>query len=207
MTARTDEPSPAAGPPTRRRGRALEQAIFQAVFDELRRVGYAGLSMDGVAAAARTGKAPLYRRWPDRDALLVDALRDRLPCADDIELVGELRADLLAVLRFMRAACELTKDPALQTAKTESKETHAMMRERVSVPTRRMLLEILRDAEARGDIREGAATPLTARVGPAMVTYQNLTAPGDLTEGFVVELVDDVLLPMLRPRDTPADRA
>ncbi|WP_436773751.1 TetR/AcrR family transcriptional regulator [Yinghuangia sp. YIM S09857] len=200
MSARADAPPPSGGTATRRRGRALEQAIYQAVFDELRRVGYAGLTMDGVAAAARTGKAPLYRRWPDKDALLRDALMDRLPAADDIELVGELRADLLAVLRFLSAACALTKDPALQVAKSESQETHAMMRERVSVPTRRMLLEILRDAEARGEIRQGAATPLLAHVGPAVVTYRNLTAPMELTDEFVVEVVDDVLLPMLRPQ-------
>ncbi|WTW94299.1 TetR/AcrR family transcriptional regulator C-terminal ligand-binding domain-containing protein [Streptomycetaceae bacterium NBC_01309] len=198
MAIRADAPTPADGAPTRRRGRALEQAIFQAVFDELLRVGYAGLTMDGVAAAARTGKAPLYRRWPDRDALLLDALRDRLPSADDIELVGELRADLIAVLRFLRGACALTADPALHVAKTEATFTHDLMRERVSAPTRRMLLEILRAAEERGEVRAGAATPLTARVGPAMVTYQNLMGPDELTDGFVVQLVDEVLLPSLR---------
>ncbi|NUU24539.1 MAG: TetR/AcrR family transcriptional regulator [Streptomycetaceae bacterium] len=193
--------------PTRRRGRALEQAIYQAVFEQLADVGYSGLTMDGVATAAGTGKAPLYRRWPDKEALLLDALQDRLPKAEDVALVGELRADLLAVLRFLCSACSLSADPALQTAKSQSQLTHAMMRERISVPTRRMMLEILRAAEERGEIRPGTATPFNARVGVAVVTYQNLTDPEGLTDDYVVQVVDDVVLPMLRAQGhTPAKR-
>ncbi|WP_020548012.1 TetR/AcrR family transcriptional regulator [Embleya scabrispora] len=198
LESRTGEPRHAAAPPTRRRGRELQQAIYQATFEQLREVGYAGLTMDGVAAAARTGKAPLYRRWPDKDALLVDALRDRLPSADDIPLAGDLRSDLIAILRFLRGACAITADTALQTVKQQSEGVHAMMRERISEPTRRLILETLRAAEERGDTRPGSATPLTARVGPAMIAYQNLSAPTELTDEFVVSVVDEVLLPMLR---------
>lgn len=188
-----------AGAPTRRRGRELEQAIYQAVFQQLAEVGYAGFSMDGVAAAARTGKAPLYRRWPDKDALLRDALSDRLPDASTVEFVGDLRADLIAVLGFLKSACVATADPALQAVKGHADPTHAMVRERVSEPSRSMLLDVLVAGEERGEVRPGAATPLTARVGPAMVIYQNLTAPGTVDDGFVERIVDDVLLPLVRP--------
>ncbi|MDI2125715.1 TetR/AcrR family transcriptional regulator [Yinghuangia seranimata] len=192
-------PRPDAAPvPTRRRGRALEEAIYQAVFDQLLEVGYAGLTMDGVANAARTGKAPLYRRWADKEALILDALRDRMPSAAEVVRTGVLRDDLLAVLRFFYSACKLTSDAALQIAKQNHDAAHEMMRERVSLPTRAMLLEVLQEAEARGDIRPGAATPLAARVGPSMVIYQNLTAPGELDDAFLVSVVDEVLLPMLR---------
>jgi AcrR family transcriptional regulator len=193
--------------PTRRRGRALEQAIYEAVYDQLAEVGYTGLTMDGVAAAARTGKAPLYRRWPDKDALLLDALRDRLPDAADIELVGDLRTDLLAVLRFLRSACSLSADPALQAVKHDNQRVHAMMKERISMPTRRMLLEVLQAAAARGEIPAERATPFHARVGPAAVTYQNLTEPEGLTDDYVVRVVDDILLPSLRAPVNTAGRA
>lgn len=199
MASPTGEPPPGEGAPTRRRGRALEQAIYQAVFDELLRVGYAGLTMDGIAAAARTGKAPLYRRWREKEALLLDALRDRLPKAEDIELTGDLRTDLLAILRFLHSVCSMTADPALQTVKHSHEPTHQLVRERIAAPTRRMMLEVLRAAEARGDVRPGAATPLTARVGSALVTYQNLTGPEELDDAYIVRVVDEVLLPMLRP--------
>ena len=54
---------------TRRRGDALECAIYEAVFHQLQTVGYTGLTMEGLAACARTGKAPLDRRWSGRQDL------------------------------------------------------------------------------------------------------------------------------------------
>lgn len=193
--------TPHGGPP-RRRGRALEEAIYQAVFDQMAEVGYAGFSMDGVATAARTGKAPLYRRWPDKDALLLAALSDRLPDASRIPFTGDLRDDLIAVLRFLKQACAVSADPGLQAIKQHADPAHALVRERVSDPIRRLTLGILEAAEARGEVRPGAATELIARVGPAMLIHQNLTEPGGLDDAFVVSVVDDVLLPMVRA--TPA---
>ncbi|TDD64977.1 TetR family transcriptional regulator, partial [Actinomadura rubrisoli] len=64
---------------TRRRGGDLEAAIYEAVFAQLEAVGYRRLTMEGVAAAARTGKAALYRRWPSKDELVTDALKHVLP--------------------------------------------------------------------------------------------------------------------------------
>ena len=48
---------------TRRRGKQLEDALYDATLAELAAVGYGGLTMEGIAAQARTGKAALYRRW------------------------------------------------------------------------------------------------------------------------------------------------
>src|SRR5215510_10510584 len=90
--------APACGPPhgrTRRRGAALEQAIYDAVLDQLQAVGYVGLTMEGVAARAHTGKAALYRRWPRKEDLVVDALEHTLPSPTDLPDHGEVRDDLL----------------------------------------------------------------------------------------------------------------
>jgi AcrR family transcriptional regulator len=64
-----------AGPPTRRRGSKLESALLQAAWDELTEVGYAALTMEGVAVRANTSRAVPYRRWPNRPELVVAALR------------------------------------------------------------------------------------------------------------------------------------
>ena len=47
---------------TRRRGKELEEALYDATLAELAAVGYGGLTMEGIAARGRTGKAALYRR-------------------------------------------------------------------------------------------------------------------------------------------------
>ena len=54
----------------RKRGNELRAAVHAAVLDELREGGMAALTMDAVAARARTGKATLYRYWPSKTELL-----------------------------------------------------------------------------------------------------------------------------------------
>ncbi len=82
---------------TRRRGAALEEAILRAAVEELTASGYAGLTMDKVAARAGTNKNALYRRWPHRLALGIAAYR-RLATAVQPPDTGSLRGDVLALL-------------------------------------------------------------------------------------------------------------
>lgn len=74
--------------PMRRRGKELEQAIFEAALDQLTSGGFARLTMEGVASAARTGKAALYRRWASKVDLVVDALDSTLPRPADTPTSG-----------------------------------------------------------------------------------------------------------------------
>ena len=57
---------------SRRRGEALERALYEATLAELSDVGYGGLTMEGIAARAHTGKAALYRRWGSKQELVHD---------------------------------------------------------------------------------------------------------------------------------------
>ena len=118
------------GPPAdhrrgpRRRGQLLFEAIFEATVAELAETGYAGLAMERIAARARTSKASLYRRWPSRADLVVDAIRHCSPELSHPPDTGNLREDLLSLLRGMAtgstarsarrcAACSPTPSPTL----------------------------------------------------------------------------------------------
>src|SRR3954471_9436263 len=83
----------------RRRGAVLEQAILRAAADELAESGYAGLTMDRVARRAGTNKNAIYRRWPNRAALGLAAYRQLVAIDRQIPDTGELRGDVLALLR------------------------------------------------------------------------------------------------------------
>ena len=61
----------------RRRGPQLEAALLEAAWDELIEVGFAVLTMESVAARAHTGVAVLYRRWANKDELVLAFLRQR----------------------------------------------------------------------------------------------------------------------------------
>ncbi|WUI02394.1 TetR/AcrR family transcriptional regulator C-terminal ligand-binding domain-containing protein [Spirillospora sp. NBC_00431] len=189
-------------PATRRRGGELEAAIFDAVFQQLETVGYRRLTMEGIAAAARTGKAALYRRWQSKDELITDALEHVLPGPPAPPSTGEVRADLLAALTVLRDTITACRGAAFKVLKEESADgkgiLHDVVRQRVSQPVRDVLYEALVRAAERGEIRPEAATRQIANVGPAMITYHNLTDGGPITDARLESIVDEVLMPIVR---------
>src|SRR5512132_739353 len=187
---------------TRRRGEALEHAIFDAVLDQLQAVGYVGLTMEGVAACARTGKAALYRRWPHKEDLVVDALEHALPSPTDLPDHGDVRDDLLDLLGRMTAMLNSPAGCALQClmSETERDESFArLLHERVKEPRKRMFLDLLARGAARGQVRPAAATQLVAEVGPALVMQRFLADGAPVPDDYVVSVVDDVVMPLLQP--------
>lgn len=92
-----------APPPPRRPGRPrnplTEQTVLEATFAEVSQTGLAGLSVDRVAARAGVSKATIYRRWPTKAALVIDAWRSATEVID-VPDTGSLRSDLEAMDRL-----------------------------------------------------------------------------------------------------------
>jgi AcrR family transcriptional regulator len=191
-----------AGVHSRRRGETLERAIFDAVLDELQRVGLTSLTMEGVANCAHTGKAALYRRWPRKEDLVVDALDHALPSASDLPDHGDIREDLLDLLRRMAAMMNSPVGCALQALSAEVDKGQPLARlvkERVLASRKEMLVTVLRRGAERGQVRPDAVTQVCAEVGPSMVAQRFMADGPPVPDDFVVSVVDDVVLPMLRP--------
>jgi AcrR family transcriptional regulator len=77
------------------RGRKVQEAVHTATLAELAEKGYADLTVDGVAHRAGVHKTTVYRRWKDRESLVVDTLSTRyavdIPTPDTGSLAGDLR--------------------------------------------------------------------------------------------------------------------
>ena len=203
--AASADPAPARPCPpqatTRRRGETLEQAIFQAVLDQLQSVGYARLTMEGVAACAHTGKAALYRRWPRKEDLVVDALDHAMPSLAELPDTGSLREDLLALLRRTAAMANSATGCALRCLLAEVDREHPFARllhERVFAPRKQAFRAVLERAADRGQVRAGAAGQLVADAGPALVMQRFLAEGPPVPDDFVVAVLDEVVLPLLR---------
>src|SRR5664279_1296951 len=85
---------------TRRRGAALEEAILEAGAKQLVENGYPGFTFEAIAERAKTGKAVLYRRWPDKEALLLAVLAHQgFGTPAEIPDTGSLREDVITLLR------------------------------------------------------------------------------------------------------------
>jgi AcrR family transcriptional regulator len=202
---RTAAPTDPSCPPHRRRGKALKHAIFDAVLRELHTVGYVGLTMEGVAACARTGKAALYRRWAGKEDLVVDALDHVLPSPRDLPDHGDVREDLLDLLRRMTAFLNSPTGCAMENliADIDPDGRFArLLHQRIKEPRKHMLLAVLQRGVERGQLRPEAVSQLICDVGPALV-MQRFSADGPpVPDDYVVSVVDDVIMPLLR---APAD--
>ena len=183
----------------RRRGAALESAIFDAVLAELRERGYAGLSIDAVADRARVSKASLYRRWPGRAELVVAAVHALLPDPTTLPDTGTLRGDLLATFRDLADRLSGPSGDALRGLVAEalhdgaaSEVFHARRPGRGADIVR----ELVGRAQARGEVAAAAISPRRLEVGHAMARHEFLVT-GTVSDRFVTELVDEVLLPLL----------
>jgi AcrR family transcriptional regulator len=66
-----------AKPPGRPRA-GIDATVFAATLSTIHELGYAGATMDRIAAAAGVAKTTIYRRWPSKGALITDCLVDAL---------------------------------------------------------------------------------------------------------------------------------
>ncbi len=184
--------------PGRPRSAQADLAIIQAVLDLLSAgQSAAALSIEAVAARAGVGKATIYRRWPNKEALLVDAvatMKGPLP-----EPVGEsVRDDLVMLVAAMRnkrmehygkvTACllpEMAKSPEMRR-----------IYQGVVEPRREVMRGVLRRGIASGELRADLDVELTLLMlsGPTVaqnIVQWNPLVPDD--DSFAAALVDAVL--------------
>jgi AcrR family transcriptional regulator len=198
---RTAAPSEPQDAQTRRRGETLQNAIFDAVLNQLCSVGYPGVTMEGIAACAHTGKAALYRRWVSKEDLIVDALEHFLPSLTDLPDHGNLRDDMLDMLRRLTALMNSPTGGALKCLLAESDRDHPFVKlvhERLLKPRKRMFHDLLQRAIERGEARPDALDTLAAEVGPAMVAQRFLAEGAPVPDAYLVSVVDDAVMPLLR---------
>ena len=191
-------------PNSRRRGEFLENDILQAVWDGLAEVGYTHLTMEGVAARAKTNKPSIYRRWLKKSELVIASLRKQLSERDIvIPNTGSLRSDLLNLLY------NITK-----TMKGIGAETlHGLMADNfgkemyMSLPLKigtmsdvsdTIMMTILTNAEARGEIDLKKIKKQVISLPMDLIRYEFLTTHEPISDEKVTEIVDDIFLPLVR---------
>ncbi|WP_285584981.1 TetR/AcrR family transcriptional regulator [Actinoallomurus iriomotensis] len=127
------------------------------MFDLLAETGYARMSMDAVARRARVGKAAVYRRWPSKQAMLVDVvgavMRNNLPRVPDTgSLAGDVRG-------FLNVIVAQTADPRVRrialdllVESTRASDLAAALHGVVTEPRRAAGAEVLSRAIDRGEL-------------------------------------------------------
>jgi AcrR family transcriptional regulator len=182
----------------RRRSRRSEEAILDATLALLGEVGFSGLTVDGIAARAGVGKATIYRHWPGKAHLVVEAFRSRIPPMPAPD-TGSLRGDLLTVVGHMVQGLghsPLSRIlPALVEASEQDPELERLFK-KFGAERRAVLIGVLERAAARGELREGLDLDLALELVIGPIFARRLVIRKPLTRSYG-EAVVEAVLPVL----------
>ncbi|MFJ5232258.1 TetR/AcrR family transcriptional regulator [Kitasatospora sp. NPDC088391] len=183
----------------RRRGAELERALLDAAWAELVETGYAGFTMDAVVKRAGTSPPVLYRRWPDRDALARAAIAHVLAAARlEVPDTGSLRTDLLTLMRAINATrAELVALMSVQLAGYH-RATGTAPAELLAAGGPDGTEAIYDRAVARGEADPAKLTPRIRALPFDLLRQELLTAHAPVPDEVLAEIVDTVLLPLVR---------
>ncbi len=156
----------------RPRSEEAHQAILDATLELLAEVGYSALTVEGVAQRAGVGKATIYRRWPSKLPLVVEAFR-RLPGLEEVDtgnLVDDLNKMLRSYLQRFEATPLAAVLPSLVGERAHNPELSQLF-DPVVRERRRPLVQVLERAVERGELPEDLDLDLAADliVGPIAV--------------------------------------
>jgi AcrR family transcriptional regulator len=185
-----------------------EREILEAALGSLVEFGYDRLTFDAVAASAKASKATLYRRWPGKVDLVIDALQLMLGVeADRYPDTGTLRGDLIA------QACAkggLADDrmigvfASLLNALHRDPELHDAITNRLIGPKMAISRRVFEAAQRRGEIGPDADLQLLGSLLPAISIHEAMLTGSHPSRERLVTLVDSVVLPACAatvPRD------
>jgi AcrR family transcriptional regulator len=196
--ARPARPQP---PRLRRRGEELEAALLEAAWDELVDVGFAKLTMESVAARAKTGVAVLYRRWPRKDDLVMAAIGNygrRYPV--DIPDTGSLRGDMLALLTEIgeaRTVFTTVVSAAFSGLLADSGLTPAEVRARLIRDRPIWSQQIYQRAHERGEIDVSSIPESVLAMPFDLMRHDLLMTLKPIPPERIQSIVDDIFMPLI----------
>ena len=197
MTTAVNETGQDRKAPGRPRSAQADEAILDAVL-ELLSGGHsvAAISIEAVASRAGVGKATIYRRWPNKEALIIDAvasMKGPLP----VPVGDSVRDDLVMLLKASRTGRSLRYGQAsvcLMPELLRDEHLHDMWRAVVE-PRRDVMRQVLRRGVANGELRADLDVELSLLMlnGPSMMQNMFQWNPAVPPEGFAESLVDAFL--------------
>lgn len=185
-------------PSTKGRPRSprIQSAILKAAVDLVLESGFKALSMDAIAGRAGVGRMTIYRRWPNKAAIIMDAFVERVDpntlfapaksYEDSIRLQMRTMAKLFrgkdgCLIRALLAEGQL--DPELATA----------LRERWTMPRRRMAIAYFQEGQKKGFLRQDADPNAIIDILYAPIYYRLQMGTGPLSDAYIDEIFEHAM--------------
>jgi AcrR family transcriptional regulator len=192
--------------PGRPRSAEAERSIVDAVLHLVAEHGFDALSIEGVATKAGVGKGTIYRRWPNKEAMIVDVLAsisEEWPEVPEGQTVRDGLIDLVDTIRVSTQDSPAGRlMPRVMASVAQYPDVMAAYRERVVEPRTKRLHELILRGKENGELRPDLDTDLatTLLVGPILYVAMMRSKPQTLDRSTSERLVDG-LLDGLAPHD------
>ncbi|MFD4586674.1 TetR/AcrR family transcriptional regulator [Streptomyces sp. NPDC058423] len=180
----------------------VTEAIRAAVFEELATVGFARMSIEGIARRAGVGKTAVYRRWKSKLSLVLDLVSafaaQGLPAPATGSLYGDVRALLEVASHALRHPVASQVIPDLLVEAARNPEIADTIKSALFDSQQGVAALVVRDAVARGEL-PGTADPdraLDLILGP--LYWRLVVVRGDVPKGYLDDLAASVVAALTR---------
>lgn len=192
---------------TRRRGKVLEDAILEAAWKELCDVGYNHLTMEGVAARAKTNKAVVYRRWANKPTLILSVLHKFVPplplLPKEVPDTGDLRNDVFFFLHGIAKPLQIIGAETIHGLIVDFGKDKLISIPQIIPPKEEdklitAMTTILKNAEMRGEVKLEKISLRIISLPLDLLRYELLTTHEPVSDKIIHEIVDDIFMPLIR---------
>jgi AcrR family transcriptional regulator len=179
-----------------------KQAVLEAAVELLAERGYACTTVQDVSDRSGVAKTTIYRHWPSRAALLVEAVESLIEPLRPPD-TGDVRRDVVTMLGRLVRVLEEDRIGRILPSLVEGAERDPALSELAGAfvaERRQPLRRVLDLGVERGQVRPGVDTDALAVMLAGPVFYLRLVARRPIRRRFVGELVDRVLGPVCPER-------
>jgi AcrR family transcriptional regulator len=184
----------------RPRDLARDEAIHQAALAVLSEVGYDRTTVESIAQRAQVGKATIYRRFKNKEEILMAAMREHASCSLPQIDTGSLRGDLIALIT---EHVKLLKGPegelmmSLLSIAHRDPELGKLLNQNSPIEADSESSKIFNRAINRGEISKKANIAFLSDVVPSIITHRIFITHQPVDKKFIEQLVDELLIPAL----------
>ena len=187
----------------RPRDPSRDGAIRSAILAVLAESGYAGLTMDAVAATAGVGKATIYRRWRTKSDLVADAVAElsatSIPLPDTGSLEGDLRVLLHGLVSAVNGPLGAATLSLMSALPHEPALREAFRRGPMGMWSD-MYRQVWGRAVERGEVDDSVPGSAVSSSASAPILQRWLFSGEPVTDAYADEILSDVVLPLLASR-------
>ena len=179
--------------PGRPRDPQKDRDVLQATRELLVEVGYQGTTMVAIARRAGVGAPTIYRRWPNKAAIIMDAFVTRVDPGTLFSPASSFKESIRLQMRTMAKAFRGKDGTLIRVLLAEAQfdpELAKALRERWTMPRRRMAIEYFREGMRQGALRSDIDPDAMIDLLYAPLYYRLQMGTGPLSDAYVDEIFE-----------------